>query len=431
MNTKSNPTKNLQIIAITTLLLAACSAASEGNVNSPQIEVNASNQESQVVNSEELNQEENGNEETTQDITETTQNDLELITGQDPPSRAASEFSTDFSIHTIDYSDVLSGGPPKDGIPAVDKPEFVSVAEADEWIDDVEPVVLLSHNGEVKAYPIQILIWHEIVNDFIGGEPVVVTFCPLCNTAIVFSGLVNGVESDFGTTGRLRFSNLIMYDRQTETWWQQASGEAVAGVLTGTQLQFLPASLVSWAQYKEAHPSTLVLSRNTGFVRQYGANPYIGYDNINRPPFLYFGPDTPGELPATARVITVDLNEEAAAYPYDTLAEFQVLNDNVGGEDIVVIWQSGTASALDANKIASGRDIGAADVFSRNLNGQTLTFTLVGEDIVDDQTSSVWNVLGQAVSGELEGQILEQVVAINHFWFSWAAFRPDTRVYTP
>lgn len=353
-----------------------------------------------------------------------------LVENLSPPSGAATQFITDFSISIVDFNEILSGGPPKDGIPAVDEPQFASIAEADEWLDDSEPVVSITHNGETRAYPIQILMWHEIVNDTLGGEPVTVTFCPLCNTAIVFSGNLDNVELDFGTTGRLRFSNLIMYDRPTETWWQQATGQAIVGKLTGKQLTFLPAAMISWEQFKESFPDSVVLSRETGFIRRYGANPYTGYDDVRTSPFLYLGPDTPGQLPAMARVLTVEISDQAVAYPYEVMQEVGVVNDSVGGQDVVIFWQPGVASALDTSSIAAGTDVGAVAAFSRIVDGETLTFTFVDGKIIDKQTQSVWNVLGEAVSGELVGSVLEQVVSINHFWFSWAAFRPETTVYS-
>jgi hypothetical protein len=356
---------------------------------------------------------------------------ITLLPEEPAPSGAESQFSTDFSKHTIPYSEILSGGPPKDGIPAVDDPKFVSVGEADEWIDPQEPVAALQIGDEARAYPLQILIWHEIANDEIDGVPVSVTFCPLCNTVIAFDRRLDEKVLDFGTTGRLRFSNLVMYDRQTETWWQQATGDAIAGELVGRQLNFLPAQLISWEDFKTTYPEGQVLSRDTGFSRRYGQNPYTGYDNINQSPFLYRGPETPGELPAMARVITVELDDEAVAYPYDLLQEMPAVNDTVGATPIVVFWESGTASALDTGAIASGRDVGTGNTFSRQLDGQTLTFQYDGEKITDEQTGSEWNILGQAVSGELADSQLEPVVNVNHFWFSWAAFRPDTRVYQP
>ncbi len=346
-----------------------------------------------------------------------------------PPSGALSQFSTDFSKHSVSYDEILSGGPPKDGIPAIDNPEFVNVEEADEWLAPQEPIILFKIGDDARAYPLQILTWHEIVNDVVAGEPVVVTFCPLCNTAIAFKRTFNGQVFDFGTTGRLRFSNLIMYDRQTETWWQQATGSAIVGELTGEQLEFLPATIIAWEEFKGEHPDGRVLSQDTGFGRPYGRNPYTGYDNINSSPFLYRGPETPGQLPPMARVITVDKGDEAVAYPYRVLQEIHVVNDIIAEQDVVVIWESGTASALDSATIAGGEDVGTAAVYSREVQGQTLTFTFDGSRIIDEQTGSEWNVLGQAINGELEGTQLEEVVSINHFWFSWAAFKPETRVY--
>lgn len=348
-----------------------------------------------------------------------------------PPSGATAEFSTDFSKHTVPYDEILSGGPPKDGIPAIDEPKFVDVKEADGWLKPVEPVILVEVGQDTRAYPLQILIWHEIVNDTVGGLPLVVTFCPLCNTAIAFERDFNGKLLDFGTTGRLRYSNLIMYDRQTETWWQQATGEAIAGELAGSQLKFYPAAIVSWQEYKKAHPDGQVLSRQTGFDRDYGRNPYTGYDNVDNPPFLYRGPKTPGILPPVARVLTVDLNQEAVAYPYDVLQKVRVVNDNVGGQPVVVFWQAGTASALDASSVAGGKDVGAANAYTRVLDGQELNFYMEGQRILDRETGSQWDVLGRALNGKLAGKTLTPVVAINHFWFSWAAFKPETRIYQP
>jgi hypothetical protein len=348
-----------------------------------------------------------------------------------PPKGATDEFTTDFTKHSVPYTEIISGGPPKDGIPAIDEPRFVGVDEANAWLKPQEPVILLRIADDAKAYPIQIVMWHEIVNDTAGGRPVAVTFCPLCNTAIAFERTVDEGELTFGTTGRLRFSNLIMYDRQTESWWQQATGDAIAGELTGTRLRSLPAAIVSWSNFRSAHPEGEVLSRQTGFSRDYGQNPYAGYDDVDSSPFLYDGPDTPGDLPPMARVITVDAEGKPVAYPYEVLRESPAVNDIVDGEPIVVLWQEGTASALDESSIDAGRDVGTAGVFSRRLDGETLTFRSEGDAILDRETGSEWNVLGEAVAGELEGSRLGPIVSIDHFWFSWAAFRPETRVYKP
>ncbi len=354
----------------------------------------------------------------------------ELLPQEGPPSGATSQFRTDFGRHTVPYSDILSGGPPKDGIPGIDEPNYVSVDQADEWLQPREPVILLDIDGTARAYPLQILMWHEIVNDTLAEAPVAVTFCPLCNTAIAFERVVGDNQvTTFGTTGRLRFSNLIMYDRLTETWWQQATGEGIAGEHAGDRLTFIPATIVAWEEFKSTHPEADVLSKDTGFSRSYGTNPYSGYDDVDESPFLYRGPQTPGQLPAMARVLTVELNDEAVAYPFTELEKVHVVNDAVGGTPIVVFWQAGTASALDSAVIAKGRDVGTADTYSRELDGQTLTFTFDREGFVDEQTGSGWTVLGKAVDGPLAGKQLTPVVNVNHFWFSWAAFRPETRIF--
>lgn len=353
-----------------------------------------------------------------------------------PPSVIPGEFTTDFTRQAVPYTEIISGGPSKDGIPAIDAPQFVTTAEAEAWLEPVEPVVLLAVNGEARAYPLQILIWHELVNDTVGGVPVGVTFCPLCNTATAFERTVAGQILDFGTTGRLRYSNMLMYDRQTESWWQQATGEALVGELLGAQLVRLPAAIISWQDFQTAHPDGQVLSRETGFTRPYGQNPYAGYDDVNQSPFVYkswlssySGPAVPSALLPMTRVLTVDLGGEAVAYPYERLQPAGVVNDSVGGQALVVVWTAGTASALDTPLIAEGRDVGAAVAYSRVVGEQTLTFVWAAGAIRDQETGSAWDALGRGLAGPLAGQQLSPIVALNHFWFSWAAFKPETRIY--
>jgi hypothetical protein len=230
-----------------------------------------------------------------------------------PPADATSEFKTDFTKHSVPYAEILSGGPHKDGIPAIDAPKYVTVREANDWIKPVEPVIAVQVGVDARAFPIQILIWHEIVNSEVGGTPLAVTFCPLCNTAIAYERTLGAQTLDFGTTGRLRFSNLVMYDRQSESWWQQATGTAIVGSLTGAQLRARPAAMISWANFRAAHPDGRVLSRDTGYSRSYGRNPYPGYDDINSAPFLYQGPAIPGTLPAMARILVVLVGDQAVA----------------------------------------------------------------------------------------------------------------------
>ena len=335
---------------------------------------------------------------------------------------------TNFDRHSVPLAEIRSGGPPKDGIPALDHPKFVGVAEANGWLKPVEPVIALTVGGRSRAYPLQILVWHEIVNDSVGGVPVTVTFCPLCYTAIAFDRRAGDRVLDFGTTGNLRKSDLVMYDRQTESWWQQAIGQAIVGDLTGTQLTILPASLVSWDIFRSEHPEGMVLSKDTGFNRSYGVNPYAGYDSAGTQPFLFDGkPD--GRLAPKEHVVTVTLGGEDVAYPYSLLKQRRVVHDTVGGIPIVVLYRPGTTSALDAASVSDGFDVGASGVFSPQLDGRRLTFKAAGSDFVDSETGSRWNLLGRAVSGELAGGQLTPIVHRDDFWFAWAAFKPATRVY--
>lgn len=338
-----------------------------------------------------------------------------------------SGWDTDFSLHTVEFSEIRTVIP-RDNIPAIDAPKFVSVGAAAGWLEDVEPVVALDIAGDARAYPLQILTWHEIVNDEVGGVPVAVTFCPLCNSAIAFDRRFDGAILDFGVSGNLRNSDLIMYDRQTHSWWQQFTGEGIVGRYAGGQLEHLPSLLVSFADFRAAYPEGRALSRDTGFARQYGRNPYVGYDTTKGNPFL-FGGALDDRLTPVERVIAVSVNGVDAAFPLGILQEERVINYTVGGRDIVALFKFGAASALDAASIAGSRDVGSAAVFDANLNGRKLTFGVEGNRIVDAETGSVWSILGSALDGELAGESLTPLVHGNHFWFAWAAFKPDTLLY--
>ncbi|MEX2375566.1 MAG: DUF3179 domain-containing protein [Dehalococcoidia bacterium] len=337
-------------------------------------------------------------------------------------------WTTDFSRHIVPLAEIEPGGPPKDGIPPIDDPRFVSVAEAGEFLLDMEPVIVVQHGGATRAYPLQVLMWHEIVNDVIQEEPIVVTYCPLCNTAIAFSRHLNGDVLDFGTTGNLRHSDLVMYDRQTESWWQQITGEGIVGELAGARLEVMASGIFAFADVRDAHPDALVLSTETGFQRPYGANPYLGYDTGS--PFRFDG-SVDDQLFANERVVSVLLDEEAVAYPFGILRQEQVVNDEVGGAPIAVFFQPGALSPLDAEVIGESRAIGTGVVFDRRVEDRTLTFQVQGDEmIVDEQTESTWDIHGRAIRGDLAGTQLEPVVHGNHFWFAWAVFQPDSRVYT-
>ena len=353
---------------------------------------------------------------------------------------------TDFSRYTIDFAEVFSGGVPRDGIPPLDTPRFEGVAQADAWLDDVQPVVFFEHQGEAKAYPLAILTWHEIVNDTVGGAPVAITFCPLCNSAIAFDRRLAGTVFDFGVSGLLRNSDLIMWDRQTESWWQQLTGEGIVGRMAGYQLDLLPAAIIAWGDFKRLYPDSAVLSRDTGHRRDYGRNPYGGYDRADEPPFLFQG-ELDGRLLPKERVAAVTLDGQSIAFPFTALERERAVNHRLGDTAIAVFFAPGAVSALDRSNIAASRDVGAVGVFEATLNGQALTFSpaasgnaangtadtgaaaLRDGEFTDAETGSAWNILGQATAGPLAGQRLTPVVHGAHFWFAWAAFRPETTIY--
>ena len=267
---------------------------------------------------------------------------------------------TDFTKTAIDFMDVRSGGPPKDGIPAIDRPRFVDLTVV-EGLGDDEPVIGLEIDGDVRAYPIRILMWHEIVNDTVGGLPVAVTFCPLCNSGIVFDRRVGDRVLDFGTTGKLRNSDLIMYDRQTESWWQQFVGEAIVGEMTGKELAEVPARLESFDRFKQrfAGRAAKVLIPTDPNARSYGRNPYEGYDTLDRP-WLYNG-DMPDGIEPMARVVAVG----GKAWSLELLRAEKELRDG----DLRLRWAAGQNSALDTARIEKGRDVGNVIVEERHGDG--------------------------------------------------------------
>jgi len=352
---------------------------------------------------------------------------IQSVAAQRPPT--ADSWRTDFSRTTIDLTEVVPGGPPKDGIPPIDHPRFVATSDAT-WLTSREPVVVVAAGGHAKVYPLQILIWHEIVNDVVGTLPVAITYCPLCNTALVFDRRIGGRLLDFGTTGLLRHSDLVMYDRQSETWWQQATGEAIVGTLAGLQLVPVEAHLVAWNMVRRYYPEALVLSRETGFQRPYGRNPYLRYDGETSGPIsAFFSRKLDPRLPAMERVVAIHLAGAPVAYPFSRLRREGAINDLLGSQPLVIFWAAGTASAVDSDQFGQGRDVGAVGVFDPRIDGRTLQFEPAGtERFRDTSSGTIWNLFGQAETGPLTGRRLKPIAHGNHFWFAWVAFQPDTRL---
>ncbi len=337
--------------------------------------------------------------------------------------------NTDFTNAVIDLAEVRSGGVPKDGIPAIDDPKFVSIQAAKSWLTLREPVIVLDILGQAKAYPLQILIWHEIVNDELNGNYIAVTFCPLCNASIVFNRNLDGEIVNFGTTGNLRNSDLIMYDRQTESWWQQITGRGIVGFYADVELDILPSQITSFAQFADAYPDGLVLSQETGFRRSYGENPYRGYDNINNVPFLLSDPADP-RLPAMERVINVSVNDRHRVYPFSAFVDEPVINDRFNGVPIVIFSMDDATSALDARQIADSRVIASATAYRRQLGEFLLDFEKRDDgNFYDVQTGSEWNLFGQATAGPLQGEELIDAASGVHFAFAWLVFHPASEIY--
>ncbi|MBA3366053.1 MAG: DUF3179 domain-containing protein [Actinobacteria bacterium] len=311
-----------------------------------------------------------------------------------PQTFAGEGWRTDFSERTVPLTEFVSGGPSRDGIPPIDDPRFLPANLVD-FVAPSEPVIELVVDGQARAYPIQILIWHEIVNDELGGRPVAVTFCPLCNAAIAFDRRVGGRTLDFGTTGKLRNSDLVMYDRQTESWWQQFGGKALVGHYAGRELEQLPARIVAWRDFERAHPKGQVLARphgppssQSGFLRPYGENPYAGYDDVASSPLFATANAGDRRLSPKERVVFIERDEDAIAIPFSVLERKKHITVLAGGERLNVRYRAGVGSPLDKPEVRAGRKIGSVEV---RRGGKLVAF---------DQP----------------------------FWFAVAAFRPDVEV---
>mgnify|MGYP003992668491 FL=1 len=292
-------------------------------------------------------------------------------------------------------------------------------------------------NGDVRGYPLSIMTFHEIVNDVVGGEPVTVTFCPLCNTSLVFERTrPDTTVLEFGVSGFLQNSDLIMYDRQSESLWQQITGTGLIGTYAAVQLKFLPVSITGWSDFVTSFPDGQILLRPTdterhsvtgrALARDYSRPPYPGYDDINSSPFLYDGPFD-GRLAPVERIASVTLDDLDIAYPYSFLSEQPVINDVISGVPITVFFDNGTDSAF-TSRSGNFSKSGSTTLFNRTVNEQVLTFDLASDVITDNETGSTWDKFGNATSGELIGTRLEPITHAAHFWFAWAAFKPDTEV---
>ena len=316
-------------------------------------------------------------------------------------------WGTNWKIRLIDVNELISGGT-RDGIESIDAPKFQSLAEVAGLYGDETPVIRVEIDGDARAYPLQILSWHEVVNDVVGGVPLVVTFCPLCNSALAYERVVQGEVFEFGVSGALRNSDLIMYDRRTESLWQQIGGKAVVGDMVGAVLIPRNAQILSFAQFRASYPDGVVLSRDTGTRRErdYSISAYRGYDSVFAEAAFDVANAEDRRLPPFERVVALQLADEAVAYPFGALSELGVINDRRAGRPLVVFWTPGTVSVLDEREILDSRDVGSSGVFLAERAGLSLTFRPDGDEPAlfrDQETNSTWNVVGKAVGGPLIG----------------------------
>ncbi len=312
--------------------------------------------------------------------------------------------------HLIPLDKIKGGGPPKDGIPSIDNPVFSNIANAN-FMFDSDVVIGLEINGESKAYPLFILVWHEIVNDKVGGVPVSVTYCPLCYTNQVFERIIDGQEVEFGTSGKLYNSNLLMYDRLTESYWSQALGMAVKGELSGYQLNIIPFDVITWGDWKILHPDTLVLTTDTGYIRSYTTDPYGNY--YTEPRIMF--PVEYSDDRLYPKEIIIGFNQDGIykAYKQNDIESKIVINDSIGENSVMLI------SLFSQNSRA----------FERIIDGQILDFVYVDNKITDTLTNSEWNYDGLSISGEYEGEQLNRIPIEPGFWFAWVAFHPNTVLF--
>jgi len=311
--------------------------------------------------------------------------------------------------HIVPLDKIVSGGPSKDAIPSIDHPTFVDASAVDHFLPDEDLVFGLYYEGEARAYPAMILVWHEIVNDIVNGKPVLVTYCPLCYASAAYERVIDGEPVEFGVSGKLYQSDLVMYDRKTDSYWSQILGKAIVGELAGRELTRIPIDQTTWGVWKKLHPDTKVLSMDTGFRRPYGTDPYDGYYTSD---VIVFPVDYRDErLHPKAVVYGLALGADQKAYSVETVWRLGAVNDRVGGMDLVVL---------------STVDQGPLRVFDRHLGEDLLEFVVKNGRIFDTKTNSEWNFDGVAVSGPLAGRALSRVVGITCFWFAWATFYPRT-----
>ena len=338
--------------------------------------------------------------------------------------RAVAITEEEKSIVPLDQ--LVSGGPPPDGIPSIDNPKFISVQEASKFLKDSELVLGLNINGDVRAYPLQILVWHEIVNDNVGAVPVAITYCPLCFTNQVFNRTIDErVVIEFGTSGKLYNSNLVMYDRTTKTLWSQALAEGIVGKYAGTKLQRVPFDVAYWKEWKQLYPDSKVLSRDTGSNRPYGADPYGDYYTNSDVLFSVSNKDS--RLDLKEIVVGFENKGQFKAYKQQDIENKKVINDQVNGKSIALFSSYPfMVRAYDPLVVEGVGGGGQQTIVLLQFDYNTKDKS----SFIDKQTGSLWNFEGKAISGQMKGKQLTRLPFDEGFWFEWVAFHPKSALYS-
>jgi hypothetical protein len=320
---------------------------------------------------------------------------------------------------TIPSEAIVSGGVDRDGIPALNNPEVVPASHGNFLGEDAR-VLGVVIDGEARAYPFIVMWWHEIVNDTLGGQRILVSYCPLTGSGIAFDPTVDGDQRSFGVSGLLFENNLIMFDRESESLWNQMSLGAQCGLEAGRELTRLPVVETTWGEWKKRFPNSTIVTTNTGHSRVYGVYPYGDYDRRTNSGLTFPSSPFSSERPPKEPVLGVHDGDDALGFPYGVFedgGENVAVNETVGQRAIVVTWNNTEQTAV---------------AFDRMVAGQVLNFTMIDPDammMTDAETGSTWDVRGEAVGGPLAGERLAMVAdAYVVFWFAWSVYYPDTRL---
>ena len=342
-------------------------------------------------------------------------------------------WNTNFQIASVALTELQTSGLERYRAEPIDKPRFLTVAEADAFLESRDPVIAISIGSLARAYPLRYLVWSEVVNDLVDGRPLLITYDPRANAVQVFERRLLGAATRFATVDALHRGGRLLWDSLTQSWWRQFTGEAIVGDYTGLRLQPRPSLLLGYEEFRRTFPDGRVLGPRSRPERDetsnYGATGHAGLDDRAEPPQFFDGAPDPRLLP-TARVLALELNGQAAAFDFGHLAVQRVLNDEVGGQPVVALWSPGALSVLDTPQIADARDVGMAAAHGRQVNGRLLTFEFADGAFRDRETGSAWSISGRALSGALSGSQLPPLAHNTPFWWAWAAHHPKTRLVT-